>query len=110
MLATVRKSLAPGFAGERKNAKLARMATYPEYTKAAMRRAQYEQMEDGEWFASILGLEGLWASGPSVEEAREQLLETLDGWISVHAGIGKNRLPDLDGVSLHEAPKTVEHD
>lgn len=84
------------------------MATYPEYIRAAMRRAQYEQMEDGEWFASIPGFEGLWASGPSVEEAREQLLETLYEWIPVHVGIGKNRLPDIDGVSLYELPKRVD--
>lgn len=63
------------------------------YILTAMRRAQYEQMEDGEWFASIPGFEGLWASGPSVEEAREQLLETLYEWISVHGR--KNHLPDI---------------
>jgi predicted RNase H-like HicB family nuclease len=84
------------------------MATYPEYTKAAMNRAQYEQMEDGEWFASIPGFDGLWATGSSVEEAREQLMGTLDGWISVHAWRGKNRLPDIDGVSLYDLPRAVE--
>jgi predicted RNase H-like HicB family nuclease len=84
------------------------MATYPEYIRAAMRRARYEQMEDGEWYASIPGFDGLWATGPSVEEAREQLLETLDEWLPVHAWVGKNRLPDIDGVSLCELPKRVD--
>ena len=86
------------------------MATYLQYVKAAMCRAQYEQMEDGEWFASIPGFDGLWAAGPSIEEARERLIETLDGWISVHALRGENRLPDVDGVSLYDLPKKVEQD
>ena len=86
------------------------MATYLEYIQAAMRRAQYEQMEDGKWFASIPGFDGLWAVGPSVEEARQQLIETFDGWITVHLMIGKNRAPDVDGVSLYDLPKRVEQD
>jgi predicted RNase H-like HicB family nuclease len=84
------------------------MATYPEYIKAALRRAQYERMEDGDYFASIPGFDGLWASGPSVEEARDQLLETLYEWIPVHAGIGKNPLPVIEGINLYELPKRVE--
>lgn len=84
------------------------MATYPEYIRAAMRRAQYEPLEEGGWFASIPGFDGLWATGPSIEEAREQLLETLYEWLPVHAGIGNNRLPDIDGVSIYELPKRVE--
>ncbi|HEV8717028.1 MAG TPA: hypothetical protein VGX03_29935 [Candidatus Binatia bacterium] len=75
------------------------MATYPEYIKAALRRAHYEQMEKGEWFASIPGFEGLWASGPLIEETRERLSETRYEWIPVHARIGKNRLPDVDGMA-----------
>jgi predicted RNase H-like HicB family nuclease len=82
----------------------------PEYLQAALRKAHYEQTEEGEWFASIPGFDGLWAVGPSVEEAREQLLETLLDWIQIHVSIGKNRLPDVDGMNLYDLPKTVEHD
>jgi len=35
------------------------MATDPEGITAALRRAHYEQMEKGEWVASIPGFEGL---------------------------------------------------
>lgn len=86
------------------------MATYLEYMQAAMRRAQYEQMEDSEWFASIPGFDGLWADGVSREEAQQRLYETLDGWIYVHVMRGKNRPPDVDGVSLSDLPKRVEQD
>jgi hypothetical protein len=50
------------------------------------------------------------ASSPSIEEAREQLIETLDGWIPVHVFKGQNRLPDIDGVSLYDVPTSAEHD
>jgi predicted RNase H-like HicB family nuclease len=84
------------------------MATYPEYIKAALRRAHYEQMEDGEWFASIPGFDGLWVSGPSIEEAREHLIETLDEWIPCMRGSARTGCPTwrewqagyVDGVRL----------
>jgi predicted RNase H-like HicB family nuclease len=85
------------------------MTTYLEYVEAAMHQATCEQMQDGEWFASIPGFDGLWATGPSIEEAREQLRETLDGWLTVHVTRGKNRAPDVGGVSLYELPKSVDH-
>ncbi len=86
------------------------MATYPEYVKATLRRANYEYLEGEGWFASIPGFDGLWAIGTSVEEAREHLIETIDGWIAVHVRVGKNRLPDVDGVSLYDLPKAIEQD
>ena len=84
------------------------MATPLEYMKAAMRHAHYEQLEDGAWFASIPGLTGLWASGPTIEKTREDLFQALDGWISVHAIVGQNRLPDIDGVSIYDVRKQAE--
>jgi predicted RNase H-like HicB family nuclease len=86
------------------------MATYPEYIRAALCQAHYEPMEEGGWFASIPGFDGLWATGPSIEEAREQLVETLHGWLQVHTWIGKNQVPDVGGVSLYDTPRRVEHD
>ncbi|HEV8713507.1 MAG TPA: type II toxin-antitoxin system HicB family antitoxin [Candidatus Binatia bacterium] len=86
------------------------MATYLEYIKTAMRHAQYEQMEDGRWFASIPGFDGLWADGSSREEAQQQLSEALDGWIYVHALRGQNRPPVIGGADLLELPKRIEHD
>lgn len=70
------------------------MASALQYVDAAMRRASYEKMEDGTWFASIAGFVGLWASGSTVEDARRDLLEALDGWIEVCAKTGQ-RLPEL---------------
>jgi predicted RNase H-like HicB family nuclease len=86
------------------------MATRPEYVAAAMRKARFEQMEDGQWFASLPGFSGVWASASTVDKARKELAEVLDGWISVHTRLGKNSLPDVDGISLHEVPKRMQHE
>ena len=48
-----------------------------------MKSAEYEKMEEGGWFAFIPGLDGLWATGPTIELARKELQEALDGWIEV---------------------------
>ena len=54
--------------------------TYAEYLQAAMEQAQFEQMEYGEWFASIPGFVGLWATGSTQDEARQELASTLPEW------------------------------
>ena len=82
------------------------MATYFQYVEAAMSHAEYERMEEGEWFASIPGLAGLWATGPNVEATRKDLLEALDGWIEVSVKAG-NRVPDIGGVSLYDDLKGI---
>jgi predicted RNase H-like HicB family nuclease len=74
------------------------MAVRAEYLDAAVRTASFEKMEDDSWFASIPNFDGLWATGPTLEEARNDLLEALPDWIEAHTGAG-NRAPDVDGVS-----------
>jgi predicted RNase H-like HicB family nuclease len=76
------------------------MATMLQYMENGLNHAQYEKMENGEWFATIPGLSGLWATGKTVEEARKDLVEALDGWIEASTKSGF-RIPDIDGVSLH---------
>jgi predicted RNase H-like HicB family nuclease len=83
------------------------MATYPEYMQAAMNHAEYEQMEDGDWFASIPGLSGLWATGETKEGARKELYVALDGWLHVNAHVGKLPLPKFDGVSPVGSPQSA---
>lgn len=75
------------------------MASFLEYLHAAMRLAQYERLdESGTWFAYIPGFEGLWATGPTIEEAREELWNALDGWLYVNAFVSQLPLPDLGGI------------
>src|SRR5216684_2890379 len=41
---------------------------------------------------------GLWVTGSTGEEARKELLEALEGWITVHTRDGKNPLPETPQV------------
>jgi predicted RNase H-like HicB family nuclease len=74
------------------------MATLLHYTNAAMRRAKYEQMEDGKWYASIPGFIGLYTVGSSVEEARRKLYDTFAGWVYVCAVKDENNPPEAAPV------------
>ena len=59
------------------------------YIEAAMRKAQYEILPEGEGFyASIPGLEGIWANAPTLEACREELREILEEWILLGLRLG----------------------
>ena len=76
-----------------------------DYMDKAMQHAQYERIEDGTYFATIPGFEGLWANGKTEEECRKELREVLEGWILL--GIAHHdTLPEVDGVRL-EVGKAV---
>ena len=76
------------------------MATYFQYMHEAMLRAEYEKLEDGTGvYAHIPGFEGLWATGETVEDARKELYDALDGWITVNNLVSNLPLPDI-GISV----------
>jgi predicted RNase H-like HicB family nuclease len=71
------------------------------YINAAMRKARYEILPDGEgYFGNIEGLQGVWANGDTLEACREELQEVLEEWIIF--GLKKGHyLPEIDGISLN---------
>jgi predicted RNase H-like HicB family nuclease len=76
------------------------MGTIRRYICEALKRAQYERMEEGEFFASIPEFEGLWATGATVEEARNDLEVALESWIVAALTISHSPLPKLGNVTL----------
>ena len=53
-----------------------------EYIQAAMNAAHYEIIEDEEpYYGEILELQGVWASGKTLEECRNNLIDNLEGWL-----------------------------
>ena len=55
-----------------------------EYIQAALDLAHYEMIEDEEPFYGEIGvLQGVWATGQTLEECRRNLAETIEGWILV---------------------------
>ena len=55
-----------------------------EYIQEALRRAKYEIIKDEEpFYGEIPDLKGVWATGKTLEECRENLREVVEGWILV---------------------------
>ncbi len=53
-----------------------------EFIAEQLKRARYELIDRGSrYYGSIPGLRGVWATGKTLEECRERLLETLEGWL-----------------------------
>jgi len=73
-----------------------------EYIEAALARATYEIIEDEEpYYGEIPGLQGVWASGKTLEECRQDLREVIEGWIIVRLRKGLS-IPPLDGHRIEE--------
>jgi predicted RNase H-like HicB family nuclease len=60
-------------------------AMLTEYVEEALRRAHYEIIDDPEeaYYGEIGDLEGVWASGKSLEECRSRLKDVVEGWILI---------------------------
>jgi len=71
-----------------------------DYLSAAMERAHYELIEDDEpFYGSIPGIEGLWATGDTLEGCRRNLSAALEDWLffSIHRGAA---IPEIGGVRI----------
>jgi predicted RNase H-like HicB family nuclease len=76
------------------------VAVFTQYITAALKRAHYEILDNGEgFFATIPGLPGLWAQAATLEECREELQSTLEGWLLLSLS-RQMEIPVLDGVDL----------
>lgn len=63
----------------------------PEYLQAALELAYYEMIEDEEpYYGEVPVLQGVWATGKTLEECRRNLAETIEGWILVRTRHGLN--------------------
>ncbi len=70
------------------------------YLDAAMRRAQYKMYDDGSFFATIPGFQGVWAHATTVEGCREELREVLEDWLFLSIA-DHDPLPVVDGIDLN---------
>lgn len=71
-----------------------------EYIDAALNRAHYELIDDPEpFYGEVRELPGVYATGETLEQCRENLREVIEGWIllSVRRDLP---IPELDGVSI----------
>ena len=71
-----------------------------EYLDAAMQRAHYELIEDEEpFYGEVPELQGVWATGKTLEECRHNLAEVVDGWILIRLARGLS-IPPLGEVRI----------
>lgn len=55
-----------------------------EYVEEALKRARYELIDDQEsYYGEVPELKGVWATGRTLEECRENLKDVIEGWILV---------------------------
>ncbi len=71
-----------------------------DYIQAALRKAHYEIIEDDEpFYSEVPGLQGVWATGETLEACRDNLASTVEGWLIVR--LSRNLpIPPLDGVTV----------
>ena len=50
---------------------------FAEYITAALSKANYKILDNGEYVATVPGLQGVWATGKTIEGARTELVEVL---------------------------------
>ena len=73
-----------------------------EYIEAALARATYEIIQDKEpYYGEIPGLRGVWASGKTLEECRQNLKEVIEGWVIVRLRKGLS-VPPINGHRIEE--------
>ncbi|BDI14354.1 MULTISPECIES: type II toxin-antitoxin system HicB family antitoxin [Nostoc] len=70
------------------------------YIRTAMHKATYELLEDGTFYGEILECQGVWANAATLEACREDLQDTLEGWIVLGLRLG-HTLPILNDVDLN---------
>jgi len=74
-----------------------------QYIEAALSKARYEIVEDEEpYYGEVPELEGVWATGKTLEECRRNLAEVIDGWLVVRLrrgldipSIGEHKIEEL---------------
>lgn len=69
------------------------------YLRAAMRGAKYELLEEGGWYGTIPGFDGVWADAVSLDECRDELEEVLEEWLLFSLS-RQLPIPIVDGIDL----------
>lgn len=70
-----------------------------DWLNAAMETAEYEQMEDGNWFGHVTAIQGVWASEPTREETEKELRSVLEDWLLLSFQSG-DPIPVINGIEL----------
>lgn len=71
-----------------------------DYIETALRKAHYEIIDDVEpFYGEIPELQGVWASGETLETCRDNLASSLEGWLLIRIS-RQLEIPELDGKTI----------
>ena len=71
------------------------------YVQRAMEHAQLKWLpESRAYFGPIPELRGVWATGPTIEDARAELQEILEEWIALSFSL-HHTIPPVDGIDIN---------
>ena len=81
-----------------------------EYLEEALKHSHYEIIQDEEpYYGEIPLLPGVWATGITLEQCRENLKEVLEGWLilSIKKGLpipklGSREILTQEELTIHE--------
>lgn len=72
-----------------------------QYIQTALEHAKYEIIEDEDpFYGEVPELEGVWATGKSLEQCRRNLADAIEDWVLY--SIARNfTIPPLGNVKIH---------
>ena len=76
-----------------------------EYIEEALKKAQYEIIDDDEpYYGEVLELKGVWATGNTLEECRNNLKDVIEGWLilSIKKGLPIPKLGSIEISDIQE--------
>ncbi|MCX6038568.1 MAG: type II toxin-antitoxin system HicB family antitoxin [Chloroflexi bacterium] len=68
------------------------------YIQSAMRLANYEILEDGQYYGEIPGFQGVWVQAKNLEACREELQSALEDWLVLGLHMG-HKIPVVAGMT-----------
>ena len=73
---------------------------FSEYMAVALKKAQYKIIDDEyPYFAEVPELEGVWATGKTIEDCRNELIEVIEEWIVARLQRGLS-IPTINGQTI----------
>lgn len=78
-----------------------------EYIEQALKVAHYEMIEDNEpFYGEVKELPGVYATGKTLEDCRNNLKEVIEGWIIVSIKKGLP-IPKIGNCEIREVAETL---
>jgi predicted RNase H-like HicB family nuclease len=73
---------------------------FSEYMAVALKKAQYKIIDDEyPYFAEVPELDGVWATGKTIEDCRNELIEVIEEWVVARLQKGLS-IPALSGQTI----------